>query len=55
MYVIVCVLLADDVHGRAKFIAVFGFSRGFGVGQKCEYDLWYADDDTVRGHPCHVR
>ena len=32
MHVIVNVLLANDVHGRAKFVAVVGFSRSFDVG-----------------------
>ena len=31
-HVIARVLLANDVHGQAKFVAVVGFSHGFDVG-----------------------
>jgi hypothetical protein len=45
VYVIVCVLLADGVHGRSKFTSVIGFGGCLDVGQQCEHELWDSDDD----------
>jgi hypothetical protein len=53
--VIVRVLLVNNVHGQAKFVAVVGFSQGFNVGQQREYKLRCANDDALRGNSCHVR
>jgi len=50
MYVIVCVLLADGVHGRSKFTSAIGFGGGLDVGQQCERELWDSNDDSVCGH-----
>ncbi len=40
MHVILRVLLADGVHGRAKFAAVIGFGGHLNVGQQCKGELW---------------
>ena len=55
MYMIVCVLLADGVHGRSKFTSVIGFGGGLDVGQQCERELWDSDDDSVCGHSCRIQ
>ena len=55
MYVIVCILLADGLHGRAKFTSIIGFGGGLDVGQQCERELWDTNDDSIRGHLCHVQ
>ena len=52
---IVHVLLADGVHGRAEFVARLGFHLCFDVGQKHEHELWNADGDAVRGLLCCIR
>ncbi len=54
MYVIVCILLADGVHGRAKFTSIIGFGGSLDIGQQCEHELWDTDDDSRRGHSCRV-
>ena len=36
MYVIVCVLLADSMHGRSKFASIIRFGGCLDVGQQCE-------------------
>jgi hypothetical protein len=55
VYVIVCVLLADGVHGRVKFTSIIGFGGCLDVGKQCERELWDTDDDSIRGHSCRVR
>jgi len=55
MYVIVCVLLADVVHGRSKFTSVIGFGGGLDVGQQCEHELWGTNDDAICGHSGRIR
>ncbi len=50
MNVIVCVLLADGVHGKAKFGAVMGFGGLLNVGQQHQHELWDTNDDTICGH-----
>jgi hypothetical protein len=54
VHVVVRVLLAYGVHGRAKFMAIVGFSGCLNVCQQHERELWDTNDDTVRGHSCHV-
>ena len=54
MYMIICVLLADGMYGRAKFMSIIGFGGSLDVGQQCERELWDTDDDTIRGHLCRV-
>jgi hypothetical protein len=55
MHVVACVLLAYGVHGRAKFTAIVGFGGCLDVGQQREHELWDTNDDTIRGHLCHVQ
>ena len=55
MYVIVCVLLADGVHGGSKFTSVIRFGGGLDVDQQCERELWDTDDDSTCGHSGRVR
>ncbi len=55
MHVVVPVLLADGVHGRAKFAAVNGFGGHLDIGQQCERELWDTNDDTICGHLCRVQ
>ncbi len=55
MYLIVCVLLADGVHGGSKFTSIIGFGGGLDVGQQCERELWDSNDDSVSGHSCCIR
>ena len=47
MYVIVCILLVDGVHGRAKFASIIGFGGCLDVGQQCERELWDTNDDSI--------
>ncbi len=54
IHVIVRVLLAYGVHGRAKFAAIVGFGGCFNVGQQHERELWDTNDDTICGHLCRV-
>ena len=55
MNVIVCVLLADGVHGKAKFGAVIGFGGLLNVGQQHQHELWDTNDDTICGHSCCIQ
>ncbi len=55
MHVIVCVLLADSMHGRSKFAAIIGFGGRLDVGQQCERELWDTNDNAIRGRSCCVR
>ncbi len=54
MHVIVCVLLADSMHGRSKFTSIIGFGGRLNVGQQCEHELWDTNDNAIRGHLCRV-
>jgi hypothetical protein len=55
MHVIVCVLLADSMHGRSKFTAIIGFGGRLDVGQQCEHELWDTNYNAIRGHSCRVQ
>ncbi len=54
MHVIECVLLADGVHGQAKFMAIIKFGGRLDVGQQHERELWDTNDNAVHGHLCRV-
>jgi hypothetical protein len=55
MHMVVHVLLADGVHGQAKFATVFGFGGRLNFGQQRERELWDTNDDTICGHLCRVQ
>jgi hypothetical protein len=55
MHVIVCKLLVDGVHGRAKFTSIIGFGGRLVVGQQCERELWDTNDNAICDHLCRVR
>ncbi len=55
MHVIVCVLLADSMHGQSKFAAIIGFVGHLNVYQQCERELWETNDNAIRGHSCRVQ
>ncbi len=55
MHVVVRVFLVYGVHGQAKFTAIVGFGGCLDVGQQREHELWDANDNTIRGHSCHVQ
>ena len=55
MHVIVCVLLADSMHGQSKFVSIIGFGGRLDVGQQCERELWDTNDNAIRGHACRVQ
>jgi hypothetical protein len=55
MHVVVRVLLADGVHGSAKFATVIRFGGRLNVGQQRKRELWDTNDDTMCGHLCHVQ
>ncbi len=55
MHLVVRVLLADGLHGRAKFAAVIGFGGRLNIGQQCKHELWDTNDDTICGHSCRVQ
>jgi hypothetical protein len=55
VHVVVRVLLANDVHGQAKFAVVVGFGGRLDVGQQRKRELWDTNDDTICGLLCHVR
>ncbi len=55
VHMVVCVLLADGVHGQAKVAAVIGFGGHLDFGQQRDCELWDTnDEDTIHGHSCHV-
>ena len=50
MHVIVCVLLADSMHGQSKFASIIGFGGRLNVGQQCEHELCQeVSDGTQKG------
>ncbi len=55
VHVVVRVLVAYGVHGRAKFTATVGFGGCFDVGQQLERELWDTNEDTIRGYSCRVQ
>ncbi len=55
VHVVVHVLLAYGVHGRAKFTAIVRFGGCFDVGQQRERELWDTNEDTIRCHLCRVQ
>ncbi len=55
MHMIVCVLLADGMYGRAKFAAIIGFGGHLDVGQQHTHELWDTNHNAICGHPCHVQ
>ncbi len=55
MHMIVCVLLADSMHGRSKFASIIGFGGHLDVAQQCERELWDTNDNAIRGHSCRVQ
>jgi hypothetical protein len=54
VHMVVRVLLAYGVHGQAKFTAIIGFGGHLNAGQQCECELWDTNDNTIRGHSCHI-
>ena len=55
MCVIVCILLADSMHGRSKFVSIIRFGGCLNVGQQCERELWDTNDDAIHGHSCRKK
>ncbi len=55
MHMIVCVLLANSMHGRSKFASIIGFGGHLDVGQQCKHELWDTNNNAIRGHSCNVR
>ena len=55
VHMVVHVFLANGVHGQAKFMANIGFGGRLNIGQQRERELWDTNDNTIRGHSCHVQ
>ncbi len=52
---VVCVLLVDGMHRRAKFVAVIRFGGRLDIGQQRKRELWDTNDYTICGLSCRIQ